>query len=285
MEELNVVVNQVAGKIDCNFAEIKEALALQMSAYTSLEVTEDKQKDAKADLATLRKIKKAVDEKRKEVKEKFLEPYEEFESEVKEIIAIIDEPINLIDSKLKAFDKARAAEKLEHVKEIYNETVGEYQAFLPFESIFNPKWTNATYKDSDIVYDIQEKIVRVMSELNTIEALNSEIHDQLIEVYKNSGNNLQAAVQRNTQYIQDKAKVTAQIEEETKAKEEAVAEEKVENKSEQKDEPRPSAESMGNLNDLVKMTQTVHIIISKSDLHIVKNVLDFSDIKYQVLEG
>ena len=64
-----------------------------------------------------------------------------------------------------------------------------------------------------------------------------------------------------------------------------MAEEKAENKSEQKNEPRPSAESMGTLNDLVKMTQTVHIIISKSDLQTVKNVLDFSDIKYQILEG
>ena len=273
MNELNVdvVVNQVAGKIDCNFAEIKEALALQMSAYTSLEITEDAQKEAKTELATLRKIRKAVDDKRKDVKKKFLAPYENFESEVKDVLAIIDEPIELIDSKLKAFDAKRAEEKLEHVKEIYDETIGDLESYLPFETIFNPKWTNASYKDSDIVFDIQEKTVRVKNDLSVIDALNSEIKDELIALYKKSGNDLATTIQRNTQYMQDKSKVAAQIAEEVKAN--------------AKEQTKPVSEAMGTLNDMVEMTQTVHIIISKADLQEVKNILDFSDIKYQVMEG
>ena len=215
-------------------------------------------------------IRKAVDDKRKDVKNKFLEPYEAFEAEVKDVLAIIDEPIELIDSKLKDFDKKRAAEKLEIVKKIYAETVGDLETYLPFETIFNPKWTNASYKESDIIYDMQEKTVKVRNDLAVISALNSEINDELLELYIKSGNNLAATIQRNSQYMQDKAKVSAQI---------ADAKEKV------KEQPTPNSKAMEALNDMVEMSQTVHIIISKADLQEVKNILAFSDIKYQVMEG
>ena len=36
MQDLEVVVRQTAGKIDCNLDEIKEAVAVQMTAYKEL---------------------------------------------------------------------------------------------------------------------------------------------------------------------------------------------------------------------------------------------------------
>ena len=68
MNDLEVKVSQQPGIINCNLEEIKEALKVQMTAYMDLEVTEGNIKESKSDLATLRKIKKAVDDRRKEVK-------------------------------------------------------------------------------------------------------------------------------------------------------------------------------------------------------------------------
>lgn len=277
MEELNVVVEQTPGVIKCNLSEIKEALKVQMTAYTSLEITEDKIKVAKSDLATLRKIRTAVDDRRKEIKKAFTEPYDIFEQEVKEVLAVIDEPIGMIDKKLKEFDAARAAEKLNHVKELYAENIGEYEEYLPFDKIFNKKWLNATATDKDVIYDISERKTKVMSDLDVIHALGSEIEEEIIKVYKNNGNDLAMAIKRNSSYMEDKARVKAKAEEEAKAKVEAAA-------PAPKEEPKPAPEAMGTLNEVVELTKTVKFIVSKSDEEDVENLLNLSGISFRKVE-
>lgn len=214
MNDLQVKVTQTPGKIICNFKEIKEALALQMTAYTTLEVTEEGQKEAKSDLATLRKIRKAVDDQRKAVKNEFMAPYTEFESEVKDLLAVIDEPINMIDSKLKEFDEKRIAEKQEHLHQLYEEGVGEYAEYLPYHMLASPKWNNATCKDTEIKYEISEAVLKVKTDIETIKMLGSEIEDQLLTAYKNAGNSLQAAIQKNNDYNQAKKLAEEKLKEE-----------------------------------------------------------------------
>lgn len=278
MEELNVVVEQTPGVIRCNLEEIKEALKVQMSAYTSLEITEDGIKIAKADLATLRKIRKAVDDRRKEIKKTFSEPYDAFEAEVKAVLAVIDEPIDMIDKKLKQFETARAAEKHNHVRELYEENIGEYSEYLPFDKIFNDKWLNATTKDKDVIFDISELKTKVVSDLEVIHGLGSEIEDELIKVYKANNNNLATAVKRNSSYMEDKVRAKAIEEEKAKAKAEAEAKAKAE------EEPKPAADSMGSLNDMVELTKTVHFIISKADEEEVENLLNISGVSFRKME-
>jgi hypothetical protein len=209
LNDLEVKVQQQPGKIICNFKEIKEALEIQMTAYTSLEITEEGQKEAKADLATLRKIRKAVDDQRKAVKNEFMTPYNEFEKEVKDILAVIDTPITMIDTKLKEFDERRIEEKQQHLHELYEEAVGEYADYLPYHMLASPKWNNATCKDSDIRFTISEAVLKVKTDISTIKMLGSEIEDKLLEAYKESGNNLQAAIQKHNDY--NEAKKLAEI--------------------------------------------------------------------------
>lgn len=268
MEELRVI--QETGSIKCNFEEIKADLSNMMSAYTSMEITEDKQKDAKTDLATLRKIRKAVDDKRKDVKKTFLQPYTDFENSVKELIAIIDEPIGMIDGKLKEFDAKRVAEKQEHLKELYNETIGEYGDYLPFEAIKNPKWDNSSYTDKDIKYDISELVTKVRSELDAIKALNSEIENECIKAYKNAGNSLTAAIQKNSDYITAKSLAKAKLEEEKKAEE--VKEEVKADVVEQPEE-KPFM-------NLPEEPSFKFKVTGNDNIQKVKEFLDFAEIKY-----
>lgn len=271
MDELKVLVEQKPGVIKSNFNEIKDALKVQMTAYTSLEITEDNTKERKADLATLRKIRKAVDDERKRIKKEFSNPYEEFEKEVKDVLAVIDEPIDLIDSKLKEFDEARAAEKLNHVKELYSENIGEYEEYIPFGSIFNNKWLNASAKDRDIVYDISEAKTRVMSALDAVRSLKSEIEDELIEILKANDFDITKAIQRNSQYLEDKQRIHEQM---ANTEPEPVIVEK-----------KPDPAIMGSLQETVEAFRTVKFIISKADQEEVENILGLSGISYRIVEG
>ena len=236
MEEL--LVSQQLGSITTNLDAIESGLKEYVKSYNNYVVTQDSISDDKKTLAELRKLKKSMEDARKSVKKEWEKPYKDFEERYKKVLSLIDKPIELIDEQLKMFDEERAAEKLKYVQELYTKEVGEYGEYLPFEDNFDPKWLNATTKEKDILYDISEKKTRVMSDINVIKGLDSEIEDTILKTYKDNGNDLAKAIQRNTQYLQDKVKVVASVKEETK----------------------PNAESMGSLNDIVQAFKTVKFI-------------------------
>lgn len=285
MDDLNIDITQKNGIIDCNFDEIKEALKIQMTAYTDLEITEDGIKGAKADLATLRKARKAFDDRRKEVKTEFMKPYNDFETEAKELLKIIDEPIDLIDNKIKEFEKKRIAEKQEYLHKLYEENIGEYQEYLPYEKVATDKWNNATYKDKDILSDISEAKTVVMGEINAIKALSSEIELELLKVYKNSG--LTSAIQKNSDYLAAKQLAEQKVKEEAerKAREEAerkalewddkAAAEKL--NAMQTAEPQETAFVTGMTSEPVLRIE----IVGQENIDKVKQFLEFSEISYK----
>lgn len=205
MNELRIEVHQTPGEIACNFDEIEAALKNQMTAYEELEVTEENIPERKADVATLRKISKAVDDERKRVKKEFSAPLTEFEGRVKRLTEIIGEQITRINAGLTEFEDKRIQEKREHVKEIYAAEVGDLAEFMPYEVIRSSRWDNKTTSDNEIISEIQTMKLRIKSDLESIKALESDIEDKLILAYKATGNNLSAAIQKHTDYMAGKA--------------------------------------------------------------------------------
>lgn len=261
MQDFNIEVRPTAGDIACNFDDIKVALENQMQAYEELEVTEDNIKERKGDVATLRKIKKFVDDKRKEVEAEYDKPLVEFKARVKELTGVIDTQIDRITGMLDGYEKARVVAKQEHIQKLYEENIGEYAEYLPLAVIKSPKWDNKTYSDNDIVSEIQERKLRVKNDLDTIRALNSPIEQELITAYKTGGNNLTSAINKHTAFTEAKALAEAEVRREVK---ETV-----------KSEPRPvyeptKAEPMM----IVKVTGEAYI-------NEVRNFLEFNQIPYE----
>ena len=208
MENFEIVVSPKVGEIDFNLDSLKESLIEGVEPYKNLIVTEDNLKESKADLATLRKVRTELDEKKKAVKKAFMEPYTQFENKVKECFEIPDEPISSIDGAVKGFESERKAARKEECRKIYESEVGEWAEFIPFERIFNEKWLNATAKDKDVVDAVQTEIIRVKNDLNAIHALGSEIEDVCIKAYQITGS-ITSAIQRNSDYLQAKSKIPA----------------------------------------------------------------------------
>lgn len=77
-----------SGVISTNFEEIKEKLETEMSTYKTMRVTVDNKKEAKEDMADLRKLKKKLNDRKKEVKEEYMKPYLEVEDGVKQVIRL-----------------------------------------------------------------------------------------------------------------------------------------------------------------------------------------------------
>ena len=264
MEEFEVIVTPKAGVIETNFADIIAQMKVEMSAYENLEVTEENLADCKKDLAFLRKVYKSVDDKRKAVKKSYMQPYEDFEKgQCKELLDVVSKPINEINAQIKEFDEKRIATKRDDIQALYNENIEEYGDFIPFLDTLEDNWLNVSYKAKDYLYHLSELKVRVKTDLEVIHGLSSEIEEDVIKAYKASG--LAAAIQRNTQYLADKARV----EEKVKTN--------LQNGTVKIEQPLPVTE----LNDMVTKISMVHFIVPAEDADHVEQILAENGIIYR----
>ena len=173
--------DQFIKEISFNAEEIKAELAQRLEKYNGLVYNEENIKEAKTDRANLNKFKDAIEGKRKEMKKMCLAPYETFEIKIKEITAMIDKPILAIDSQVKGFEQIKKEEKLNGIKLFYADRVGDLKQLVLFDRIYNPKWLNATYKESVIEKEIIDLLTKVESDLQVIAELQSAEYELQIK--------------------------------------------------------------------------------------------------------
>lgn len=157
--------------VSWNYEELKKGLTEALATYHGLIYTEDTISQAKKDRAAMNKLAAAIDARRREIKAMYLAPYEEFEAQCKELTALVKAQSNEIDAQIKAFDDARKAEKLEHIKALYMEIMGDLAQLVPYEKVHNARWLNVTTSMSSIEGDITEKAESIRAALASIDAL------------------------------------------------------------------------------------------------------------------
>lgn len=147
-----------------NLEELRQWLIPKLEFYKSLVVTEDGIKSAKAEKASLNKLKKVIDDKRKDIKKAYLEPYQIIEEECRKLIEMIDEPIKAIDSQIKAFDDMELQAKQSKLENHFN--AENTLDFIAFDDVVNPKWRNRTEKTENLKSDMSEKIFKIKSDFD-----------------------------------------------------------------------------------------------------------------------
>ena len=177
-----------------NFEEMQAELSNMMTAYAGLEVTEENLPERKKDIATLRKIRVAIEDKRKETKREYSKPIKAFEEKCKLLTATIDVQIDRINAEMDVYDKKRIAEKRKVIDRLYAENIGDYADYLPLAIIFRPQWDNKTYTENAIITDIQEAVLTVKTDFQTIDTMCDPWQEECKAVYKVSG--LTGALQR-----------------------------------------------------------------------------------------
>lgn len=225
MEEIRVNVEQKNGVIGFNFEEIKEKLNSELEIYKNMIFTEESKTEAKKTIASLRKLKKSVNDKKLEVKKSFMIPYTNFEAQVKELDNLIDEPINFINNQVEEFERKRVEEKKALISEIYTEIMAEHEeasGYLPLQRIYDSKWENATTTKKEITETITERVDHVEKDLGIIRSMESEFEDKGIEKYKTTLE-LSDAIEVMNQYQKQKEEILRRQEEEAKRKAEEEA--------------------------------------------------------------
>lgn len=184
MNELKVTVNQEAGKINCNFAEIEAYAQEVKTRYSGIVVTEDSVAESKKDIASLRKLYKNLDDARKQVKERYMEPYQEFEKQIRESLEKIQEPIAELDEQVKEFERQRKEEKKQKIEQFFEELAGDMKEYLSLEKIYDKKWENKTTSYMAIREDIKQVVDSCRMAVGTIKSMNSEAVEEALKRYK-----------------------------------------------------------------------------------------------------
>lgn len=211
-------VNEVAipEKISFNYEELKAELTEKVAFYETLVYTDDQVKDAKADRATLNKLKKTLNDERIRREKEYMQPFNEFKAQVNEIIGIIDKPIAVIDKQVKEFEDQKKANKQNAIEELFA-TIG-FQNFVTLEKIWDPKWLNASVSMKSIEEQMRSRMYQIGDDVLTLHNL-PEFGFEATEVYKQTLD-INKAI-KEAQRMAEIAKAKAEAEARRKAEEEA----------------------------------------------------------------
>jgi hypothetical protein len=181
--DLKIEEYQLPAEIQFNFEEIKLEISEKLKKFENLVYTDDQVKDAKADRASLNKLKKALQDEKVRRKKEYLKPFEDFENKINEIIKLIDAPVGLIDKQVKDFEEKKKADKRIEIGSFWEST--EHPDWLTLARIFDERWLNASYSMRQIKDDINGWINRINSEIETLQQL-EDFSFEAIETYKRS---------------------------------------------------------------------------------------------------
>lgn len=228
-------VNEVAipEKISFNYEELKAELTEKVAFYETLVYTDDQVKDAKADRATLNKLKKTLNDERIRREKEYMQPFNEFKAHVNEIIGIIDKPIAVIDKRVKEFEDQKKANKQKDIEELFA-SIG-FQSFVTLDKIQDPKWLNASVSMKSIEEQMRARMYQIGDDVFTLSQL-PEFGFEATEVYKQTLD-INKAI-KEAQRMAEIAKAKAEAEAKKKAAEESRKAEEERKAKEIKEEQR-----------------------------------------------
>lgn len=181
MNELKISVNSSVGTITTNFEDLKDQLRVQMKVYKELSVTSDNKAERKKDVATLRKMQKAVSGEYSSVRKEFLKPLDDLKAAVDDLNGIIEEPIKLLDNQIKEFEDQQRLEKKHEIEAYLSAAIGDLD--LDLDQIYDSKWENATASMKSVKTDIDNKIQEIRNNVTLIKSMNSEKSEQALDMY------------------------------------------------------------------------------------------------------
>ncbi|MCT3390349.1 DUF1351 domain-containing protein [Lentilactobacillus hilgardii] len=151
-----------------NFDQLKTAVEAYAAKYQNLAVSTSTEKEAKASRAELRKLKAALDDRRKEIKKDYAKPYKEFESKVKSLEQTLQSAIDPIDSALKDLQERERYARQQDVKKLINEMAVTYKVD-PEEVEIDPTWLNKSTSHSKIVNELADGMKTIAKQHQQLE--------------------------------------------------------------------------------------------------------------------
>ena len=178
MNNIEIIIENPEQGI-ANYEPLKAAAQEMAAVYGSQLVSPDAIKDAKSDMAMLRKLAKTASDMRIKIEREHAAKIATVTKQLKEVAGIFTDAAAKIDSQVKAYDEERKAARLEEIRQIYAEEIGDMADILPLGKLMRQDWLNKSTTTKTIRDDIQGDIINAQTGIEQIKGLRS-IHENAI---------------------------------------------------------------------------------------------------------
>lgn len=160
-----VVVEKSVGYLQTNIRGLELYVENKLKEYTPEKFKGDADL-AKKKRAELNKAKDILNEKRKAIIKECMKPFEDFDERCKSLVKQIDNASGSLDEIVKLREQEEKDKKRKQIEQFWQSK--NFDLF-PLEKIFNQKWLNKTYKESDILDEMDKRIEKTYKDLKTLE--------------------------------------------------------------------------------------------------------------------
>ena len=165
-----VVVEKTTGSLVTNIEELEKFVDKRLEDYTVENFVGDADAAKKA-RAELNKAVESIKRERIDLINELMKPFEDVETRCKALekkIGVVCGQLDEIVKQKEAFEKERRKQKIELFWTTKNCDV------ITLDKIFNPKWLNKTYKEGDILDEMDAAIDKVYKDLKIIERFSED---------------------------------------------------------------------------------------------------------------
>ena len=166
------ITDKSLGSLTTNAQQIKAAVEAALPDYDIANYNSENIATAKEDKALLNKASKALNDKRIEIEKEFMKPFEEFKTIIGDTVKLISACSGKIDTVVKQSEEIEREEKRTLINGLWEK---HGSTLVPLSKVFNEKWLLKGTKEKDIIFNIEEKVLSIDSDLTTIEAIGEDV--------------------------------------------------------------------------------------------------------------
>lgn len=182
MNNIEIIIENPEQGI-ANYEPLKAAAQELAAVYGSQLVSPDAIKDAKSDMAMLRKMANTASDMRIKIEREHAAKIATVTKQLKEVAGIFTDAAAKIDSQVKEYDEQRKAARMEEIRQIYAEEIGDMADIIPFDKLYRADWLNKTTTDKTIRGDIQTAVINAQTGIEQIKGLGSPHENAILSAF------------------------------------------------------------------------------------------------------
>lgn len=175
--ELQLSVQKLElGTLTTNAIAVRDKVKDLLTNYKAENYNEDNIDKAKEDKALLNTTSKKLNDERIRLEKEFMQPFNNFKDVVSETTIMIKEASSKIDEIVKEVENKAKEQKRAEILKVYDEITEKeaISSIIHIDMVFDERYLNKTFEIDKVKKDLEDKIKKIVQDLEAIKNLKSE---------------------------------------------------------------------------------------------------------------
>lgn len=198
--ELQLSVQKLElGTLTTNAIAVRDKVKNLLTNYKAENYNEDNIDKAKEDKALLNTTSKKLNDERIRLEKEFMQPFNNFKDVVSETTIMIKEASSKIDEIVKEVENKAKEQKRTEILKVYDEITEKeaISSIIHIDMVFDERYLNKTFEIDKVKKDLEDKIKKIVQDLETIKNLKSEHELALTNQYLKTFNLGEVIIENN----------------------------------------------------------------------------------------